>query len=99
VLFGLVWILAIFLIFSYGCVSILQYKKKKGDASVFCIIFLMYVINYKKKRQNEIKCLIWIWANISRKNKIRLYFPLKGKNMFIYIMGFNDWFIKALEFD
>jgi len=47
---------------------------KKRCVCVF--VFLFMLLNYKNKK-DRIKCLIWIWLNILRINKIMLYFPWK----------------------
>jgi hypothetical protein len=49
---------------------------KKWCGSVCLYFYLLMLLNYKnKKKTKRINCLIWIWLNISRLNKIMLYFP------------------------
>ena len=53
---------------------------------VCVFVFLFMLLNCKnQKKTKRIKCLIWIWLNILRINKIMLYFSWKCKSMFLYI--------------
>jgi len=62
-----------FLFFSHVKDGGWENHHKKRCVCVF--VFLFMSLNYKNKKDTRIGCLIWIWLNILRKNKIMLYFP------------------------
>jgi hypothetical protein len=87
------WFTCFFWLF---CKHVIMGEKIVKRNVCVCISFFFMLLNYKNQNQKDrIEGLIWIWLNISRINKIMLYFPWKCKNMFLHI--FWDLIIDLLK--